>query len=264
MHSRTLSRTHRLLTLSAMAVAALTSASAFAVPYQPDANGQVVMEAEHFDFNNSASGRDWVADLTAGYVGDSAMQPVPDSFFKVTTNLNANSPRLDFEVEYSSPVTVNVWIRGLGLSGSRDSVWVGVDGDESSAFVISVARDDWGWTTAAAQLTIPAGTHTINVWMREDGTIVDRVLITPLATVPSGNGPPESLRGGGGNTAPIAIDDSFTVDEDTSANELAVLADNGDGADFDPDADAILVSAADNPGSAGGAVSINGTADGLL
>ena len=236
--------------------------------YQPDGNGQFVMEAEHFDANTSAGNRDWAADFSAGYVGDSAMQSVPDSFTKVTTNLNANSPRMDYQVEVPSQTTFNVWVRGLGLSGSRDSVWIGVNGNDSAADNVSLTRGSFGWTSAG-QVSLAVGVHTINVWMREDGSIVDRLLLTPLATTPSGGGPPESTRGGGGggppgNTPPEAFDDSFTVDEDSTNNALAVLADNGGGADSDPDGDSVTIVSVDNPGSANGTIQINGTADGLL
>jgi len=37
--------------------------------------------------------------------------------------------------------------------------------------------------------------HTINVWMREDGAVVDRFIITSDPKwSPKGNGPPESPR----------------------------------------------------------------------
>ena len=42
-----------------------------------------------------------------------------------------------------------------------------------------------------------AGVHTIHLWMREDGQIVDKLLVTTDANfVPSGLGPPESGRVG--------------------------------------------------------------------
>ncbi len=189
-----------------------TSVAAQGEPYQPDGNGQVVMEAEHFDLNVGQGSRDWVDDFTSGYVGNSAMQSVPNSFHKVTSNIASSSPRMDYEVEFATPVTLNVWLRGLGLSGSRDSIWVGVDGDDSTALLISATRNNWGWETAAGQLTVPAGVHTINIWMREDGTIVDRLLLTPLSTVPSGDGPAESARGDGPGGSILPLSDDFSDD----------------------------------------------------
>ena len=44
-------------------------------------------------------------------------------------------------------------------------------------------------------LTLPA-VHKVHIWMREDGTIVDKIVITDTQSVPSGSGPAESTRGG--------------------------------------------------------------------
>ena len=192
---------------------ALTSAEAISIDvqpagsggsgaYQPDADGQFVMEAEHYDLNVSQGSRDWVDDFTSGYVGDGAMQSVPNSFHKVTSDIATNSPRMDYQVELAAAATMNVWVRGLGLSGSRDSIWIGVDGNDAAAQNLSLTRGSYGWKSAG-QVSLSAGVHTINVWMREDGSIVDRILLTPLSTTPSGDGPTESTRGGGGGGPPV-------------------------------------------------------------
>jgi lysophospholipase L1-like esterase len=234
--------------------------------YQPDAAGQVVIEAENFDLNVSQGGRDWIPDFTAGYVGDSAMLSDPNSWLSVSSNIATNSPRMDYQVEYAAPASLNVWVRGLGPSGSADSIWVGLDGDDSNVLRINPTRGTWGWETAAAQLSVPAGVHTINIWMREDGTIVDRLLLTPISTVPSGNGPTESSREGGApaNNVPVAANDAFIVAEDSVSNALAVLADNGAGPDYDPDGDPINVVSVTSPGSAGGSIVVNGASNGVL
>ena len=58
------------------------------------------------------------------------------------------------------------------------------------------------------------------------------------------------------NTAPIANDDAFTVDESSVDNVIDVKADNGNGADVDPDGDPISIVAVGTP-SLGGSVTIN-------
>jgi lysophospholipase L1-like esterase len=180
------------------------------------------MEAENFDANNAAGIRDWVDDFTAGYVGDGAMQSVPNTFHKVNSDLNANSPRLDYRVELAVPATLNVWVRGLGLSGSRDSVWVGANSNDSDAQSVALTRGSYGWTSAG-QVTLGAGVQTINVWMREDGSIVDRVFLTPLSTVPSGDGPPESSRGDGGGGSRLPLSDDFA---DGNAGDWMIVDDS--------------------------------------
>jgi hypothetical protein len=54
-----------------------------------------------------------------------------------------------------------------------------------------------------------AGTHTFNIWMREDGVRVDRFLLTqdPAFTFPNRTviGPPETPIGGGGSRPVLTI-----------------------------------------------------------
>ena len=56
-----------------------------------------------------------------------------------------------------------------------------------------------GITTSAGRVRITvgsAGVHVLNLWMREDGATVDRLILTTDASyTPSGNGPPASPRG---------------------------------------------------------------------
>ena len=60
----------------------------------------------------------------------------------------------------------------------------------------------WLWTatrmgsTAKVAIQVDtAGVHTLNLWMRESGAIVDRILVTPDKNfVPTGDGPAESVQ----------------------------------------------------------------------
>ena len=66
--------------------------------------------------------------------------------------------------------------------------------------------------------------------------------------------------GGGGNAAPVAQDDTFTVNEDTANTTLAVLLDNGNGPDSDLDGDPLNIVSVGLPDQGGTAtINDNGT-----
>ena len=59
---------------------------------------------------------------------------------------------------------------------------------------------------AATIMVDTAGEHTVNVWMREDGFMLDKILLSRVeGFLPHDEGPPESLREGVG--APAGLRD---------------------------------------------------------
>jgi len=50
----------------------------------------------------------------------------------------------------------------------------------------------------AKRFKVPhAGLHKINIWMREDGAMIDKIVISTSGQRPKDKGPAESPRGGG-------------------------------------------------------------------
>jgi len=123
------------------------------------------------------------------------------------------APRLDFTVEFVATGMHYVWLRGFGDGppgpSADDSVNIGIDG----TLPATSDRMGNGWVVENglvwANVTFedpPArfevtstGEHQITIWMREDGFVVDRILLTtnpdyvpadPLTEI----GPPESRR----------------------------------------------------------------------
>ena len=109
----------------------------------------------------------------------------------------------------------------------------------------------WAWSNATmdgvrATIEVPtAGTHTVNVWMREDGFVFDKLVLTfNAAFTPTETGPAESPR----NTPPgsVAVN-SFTATPDaiimgnaatlawTTTNATAVAITPGVGTTLAPD-----------------------------
>jgi lysophospholipase L1-like esterase len=200
----------------------------FAQTYQPSSDGLLVMEAEHYTANLAQGVHTWSETSVPGYVGDGAMQAMPDIGAVLNSNFGTSSPRLDFDVDFAVAGAMNVWMRGFGPSWNADSVWIGIDGVVSNVLFASPPKDAYGWIRPSGSLTVPsAGKHTINVWFREDGTIVDRLLLTPNGSVrPTGDGPPESNRDGnstgGGSELPLSDDfsdgnyDGWTIVDDST------------------------------------------------
>jgi len=120
------------------------------------------------------------------------MQVTPNSGANVNSITQSNSPLLTYLARFTNSGSYNFWVRGWAASGSDDSVHVGVDG-ASPQSVSYGGTGVWVWQSKRVTIGSP-GVHALNIWMREDGAYVDRILLTAnLAYTPTGNGPPETL-----------------------------------------------------------------------
>ncbi len=190
---------------------------------QVGADGLVIMECEDFDANISQGGHDFVLVTDPpGFSGTGAMQSLPDSGTNVNAGYVTGSPHLDFQVNFTRTGTHYVWLRAhTNGGGSDDSAHSGLDGQAiATADRISVPSTAvWVWTNAAYQDTDPPrivfdvktpGLHTFNLYMREDGGIFDKVILTTNPNyTPTGLGPaltasvPNPADGAVGITAPL-------------------------------------------------------------
>jgi hypothetical protein len=142
--------------------------------------------------------KEWVkVTEPAGFSGTGAMKAVPNEDVLNEENFVAESPRIDFEVEFTAPGKYFVCVRGCGETFEDNSVHIGLDGKAvDSADKIAEFETEWTWTKDTkdgedATLKIDAaGKRTLNVWMREDGFVIDRILLsTDPKFAPSGKGP---------------------------------------------------------------------------
>jgi hypothetical protein len=71
-----------------------------------------------------------------------------------------------------------------------DSLWAGVDGTAIS-WVFDYDDNATQWRTQS--LTVNStGAHTVDVWAREDGIAIQKIVVNQSPTAPSGSGPAES------------------------------------------------------------------------
>ncbi len=121
------------------------------------------------------------------------------------TGYTSSSPRLNFDVNFAAAGTYYVWVRGRdseATAGNSDSVHVGLDessagerGSDPSPFPTTLTWTKATMDGADATIQVPsAGQHTVNVWMREDGFIFDKLVLSSSSSyTPSGDGPAETL-----------------------------------------------------------------------
>ncbi len=160
----------------------------------------IVMEVEHYYRYQSGNIQDWSHSTTPNAEG-SSLAALPNQGTNLNTGYQTNSPELEYDIDFVHTGTYYVWMRIYAPSFEDNSVHAGLDGvGLASADKITYdTYNQWGWTNKTMDgpvTTIPVnstGTHTLNLWMREDGVIVDRILLTRDASyTPTGAGPPES------------------------------------------------------------------------
>jgi hypothetical protein len=192
-------------------VAATGSAPSLAGVYQQSAaaNNLVVIEAENHDATLAQGGESWsFSTSTSGYSGKGYVVGGPDGSPMVSEANATTSARLDFQVNFTTTGTHYLWIRGYSATslGDSDSVFVGLDGTyTASAIVNNLGEGPWIWKQAKqgpnngdAALAInvtSTGVHTLNLWVREDGVMLDKILLTTNAGYTPTGAESESTRG---------------------------------------------------------------------
>lgn len=167
-------------------------------------------EAESYDLNTAQGTSYWALTspatrpVPAGFSGVGVMEAQPNAGLNINDpNILTLSPRLDYVVNFPTAGTYFVWVRVSGPSGADDSMHIGLNGalgEFGTNLTGFPAAGTYGWVSTTsggrARVVVPsAGNHTVNLWMREDGTIVDRILLTSdTAYVPTGNGPASAGR----------------------------------------------------------------------
>ena len=171
------------------------------------ADGVVILEAEEFHASAAASGAQWIVQSNPAASGG-AVVVVPDTTpgtqgLRVDTNYATLAPRLDYRIRFNRAGTHYVILRGLGPNGDDDSCHAGLNGlgSATSDRIGFVSNFTWRNVNTSGQvrtINVPSvGEHVLNLWLREDGLLLDRVLITTSPIfIPEGAGPASSPREG--------------------------------------------------------------------
>ena len=199
-----------------------------------ESGGQVVIEAENYDQMSAGTGgfagTSW-SDVTSpsGFSGAGALL-LPNTGSSLNARDTIIGPRLDYTVSFQETGTYRVWVRMLGANGNDDSVHAGLDGTLLSAGGVGMSNSNgnWAWVNSASGVvtfSIPtAGEYTFNIWPREDGVMIDKVVLTKSTSfTPSGTGPAESPQGVG-NVGPLVDAGSLADGQTGQTSTLAGTA----------------------------------------
>ncbi len=141
---------------------------------------EAVREAESYNANNrNNSQHSWThsgGNMTIG----------PDWAYTWTGNIAWSSPNLSYSISFPAAGNYKVWLRGMGMNANNDSAYVGVNNNTNGAIVDLPENGQLGW--AAGDIYVPgAGTHNVQVFAREDGLFLDKVVVNQSSSAPSGS-----------------------------------------------------------------------------
>ncbi len=174
-----------------------------------DPHKLVVMEAENFSSNTPVGDVAWMAtDSPVDFSGQGAMMAVTGGPFTTIETVLAGSAVMTYKIKFIKAGQHYIWARASRTGGGDDSYHAGVDGviTDSSLFLTfhmtTFDNGTWGWiyyrsTAGQASVDIPsAGVHDLNIYIRENGFRIDKILLTEdpaTSYTPEGMGPDETL-----------------------------------------------------------------------
>ena len=219
-------------------------------------DGLVAFEAEHFHKQEEVGLRAWHLTTGSrlpglkpdpddphvlGASGGAYLEILPDSRWTHNEELIrgqnfSNEPGklaiLSYKVYFNNPGRYHVWARVYSTGSEDNGMHFGLNGQwpESGQRWQTVKKRDWQWDSrqrteevhvgvpGLLYLDIPTpGQHIISVSMREDGTELDRILLTSDPQyIPEDLGPPSRLKQGN-------LPQAFAIPGDYKEGELGVM-----------------------------------------
>ncbi|MEM6394399.1 MAG: fibronectin type III domain-containing protein [Planctomycetota bacterium] len=182
-----------------------------------DSSGLVSIEAENESNSADGSGKSWT-DITRGDAsGGTAVEAGPDTGTNINTGYTTTSPRLSYDIAFNRTGTHYVWVRATGANSGSNSLHIGLNGQAvaSADRIETNTANALVWTDSTmdgirATINIQSvGVHTLDLYMREDGVRVDKIVLTDDSTYqPVNQGPPQTLAAG---QARVEAEDAVAV-----------------------------------------------------
>jgi hypothetical protein len=154
---------------------------------------EVVIEAENYNSNvQVASPHQWTeATAASDYSGSGYMTPLPNQGTNCSSSVGSCGAKMDYNVILTTTGSYYVHFRINAGNGRDDSVNWGFNGVHVEQLHTNPDTDSWAWDTSNTTVNLGAGEHTLNIWMREDGQKLDKIVVSTSSSPPSGSGPAE-------------------------------------------------------------------------
>ena len=151
--------------------------------------GGTYIEAENFTGTILQGATFAVESTTPGFNGSGYLRSTGGS----TTSPPVHEGKI-YNINFATPGTYNVWMRGYALDGGSDSAFIGLNGTSVGALNEGGTYNAWVWSngiqTGSNQITVPAaGYHDFNTWIREANHRIDGFYITQGGETPTGGIP---------------------------------------------------------------------------
>lgn len=166
---------------------------------QPNINNRLCFEAEEYTTITPGVGGDWIdinqSDLdsygmTGTLLGGGGIRAHPDEGNQWSTSGDPTAPVVTYTVNLPWSGHVRISIKGMAPDGAGNSCHVQFNGE----WVGNQAVPTNAWSSATFD-DVPAGIHTLRIQVREDGAVIDRIVITPTTlTILQLNSEPLSTR----------------------------------------------------------------------
>lgn len=179
----------------------------------------VVIEAENFTATTAIGEHQWQLVSRSDASATAAMQAIPNMGVNTGESDPNAGPRLDYLINFAEPGTYYVWVLGSADGSDDDSVNVGLDGimlesaDRMSFVGVTPTWTNRRMNNAPARIDVTTtGSRQLNVWMREDGFLLDKILLTKnSAFTPQDTGPSQSAKSQAIVTTPTITPPGATI-----------------------------------------------------
>ena len=159
-----------------------------------DSNGIVSMETEQFSSKiagaGTYAGMDWT-EYSNGSASDDKYMMVPNRG-NTNSGSSTDSPVLNFDIDFVKSGTHYIWMRVIAPNGSNNSITLRYNTSLVTEWHLP-EYSTFTWVKCSSTFSAAIGTNTFKLYMREDGTQVDKIVLTTNAGyTPSGEGPAQS------------------------------------------------------------------------